>query len=725
MALPAIKEDAKMQSKVYDVVVSPVPDTASLNCTSVLSQRSNSFVVAVFKKPIKPKFVRNSPTNNLTLSWKSWTHEQKTQDDEHKEDDFVPMRRRFHSSDIIIRPSGKMMTKKTSRFFEFGDIRDGNKKHKCGLNARCRDIGEVNEDDEPVAEPDHLALRRRTRSENFTTSAAFSWFNFHKLDSFYHVDDLKSFDDQERWKVKQGVMKERQQTSKNARDQLPVEFQEDLEKKVFAEDVAEGRCMDDHFDGVWSSQSLAIQQAGVSSKDGRRSESGSWYSVKSDEENLEKLRNLQKLYQEGFITITEYKDRRAQLVGELSEVDQTIAKTSDLLSLELPIVYREPPDFSLLRERDAIKHVFDSEQRTWTTSRIKIKIDAEPFANGGLRQVFHLQDLSIPPPTTSVGGIYEDSVIAKCTSHVAKIAIDPNENPDTYFKDVEMQAVAAKYAKLYNSYNPPRRVEFLEACILQLIPAGASEAGDQTVENLTLSGTICGVEPFIAGEYHKHNNNFGYVSELERNTPQAFSHFTYEASGQQIIVVDIQGVGDHYTDPQIHSRRGKEFGKGNLALRGFARFLGSHRCNPICRYLKLPLVNPKDEENRQVDLKGTIPAQTYMSQTRVAVDQVDAVLCHYYGNSRVFKRYAAAKTKREKKKRGIQKRKSHSRPGHDEKWQRNKFDTAAEDDCSEGESIECGVGGQQAGNRFAAALVDQQRSCSSFVCNGFLQCIVS
>lgn len=30
---------------------------------------------------------------------------------------------------------------------------------------------------------------------------------------------------------------------------------------------------------------------------------------------------------------------------------------------DLPIVYREPPDFTLLRERDAIKHIFDSEQR--------------------------------------------------------------------------------------------------------------------------------------------------------------------------------------------------------------------------------------------------------------------------------------------------------------------------------------------------------------------------
>ena len=42
-------------------------------------------------------------------------------------------------------------------------------------------------------------------------------------------------------------------------------------------------------------------------------------------------------------------------------------------------------------------------------------------------------------------------------------------------------------------------------------------------------------------------------TEDQRNTPQAFSHFTYEASCQSMLVVDVQGVGDVYTDPQIHT----------------------------------------------------------------------------------------------------------------------------------------------------------------------------
>lgn len=144
--------------------------------------------------------------------------------------------------------------------------------------------------------------------------------------------------------------------------------------------------------------------------------------------------------------------------------------------------------------------------------------------------------------------------------------------------------------------------------------------------SLTAGPDRCAVERFISGPYRKHNNNFGYVSEHERNTPQAFSHFSYEASERQILICDIQGVGDLYTDPQIHSLDGIGFGKGNMGDRGFTKFLSSHRCNAICKatsihttgnsptvrlragkYLRLPPVNPKDDADA-----GTIPSTRYM-----------------------------------------------------------------------------------------------------------------
>lgn len=107
----------------------------------------------------------------------------------------------------------------------------------------------------------------------------------------------------------------------------------------------------------------------------------------------------------------------------------------------------------------------------------------------------------------------------------------------------------------------------------------------------------------------------GQKDNTDRNTPQAFSHFTYHESHHRLIIVDIQGVNDFYTDPQIHTDHGNGhatikdesevfydvdnlfrvgFGLGNLGKRGMEAFLKSHKCNSICRYLNLPPVQTKD-----------------------------------------------------------------------------------------------------------------------------------
>jgi elongation factor 2 kinase len=121
----------------------------------------------------------------------------------------------------------------------------------------------------------------------------------------------------------------------------------------------------------------------------------------------------------------------------------------------------------------------------------------------------------------------------------------------------------------------------------------------------------CGVERFIDGPYHKHNNNYGFVSEDDRNTPQAFSHFTYEASNHSVLICDIQGVGDMYTDPQVHTRDGIGFGKGNLGMKGFEKFLSTHRCNAICKYFRLPSVNEKEEDSGTVPQANLATVKTY------------------------------------------------------------------------------------------------------------------
>lgn len=42
------------------------------------------------------------------------------------------------------------------------------------------------------------------------------------------------------------------------------------------------------------------------------------------------------------------------------------------------------------------------------------------------------------------------------------------------------------------------------------------------------------------------------------------------------------GVGDLYTDPQMHTVDQKEYGEANLGTKGMALFFSSHVCNPLC-----------------------------------------------------------------------------------------------------------------------------------------------
>eukprot|EP01103_Thecamoeba_quadrilineata_P011741 TRINITY_DN2865_c0_g1_i1.p1 TRINITY_DN2865_c0_g1~~TRINITY_DN2865_c0_g1_i1.p1 ORF type:complete len:108 (+),score=15.31 TRINITY_DN2865_c0_g1_i1:110-433(+) len=54
----------------------------------------------------------------------------------------------------------------------------------------------------------------------------------------------------------------------------------------------------------------------------------------------------------------------------------------------------------------------------------------------------------------------------------------------------------------------------------------------------------------------------------------------------------------------MHSTLNEEFGRGNLGSDGMERFLKTHSCNAICKYLQLPPVGSRDI-NMDV---GTVPA---------------------------------------------------------------------------------------------------------------------
>ncbi|VDM74495.1 unnamed protein product [Strongylus vulgaris] len=158
------------------------------------------------------------------------------------------------------------------------------------------------------------------------------------------------------------------------------------------------------------------------------------------------------------------------------------------------------------------------------------------------------------------------------------------------FEDVKLQMDAKLWAEEFNRYDPPKKIDIVQMCVLEMIDMP--------------SEPLFHLEHYIEGEYIKYNSNSGFVSDIARKTPQAFSHFTFERSGHQMIVVDIQGVGDLYTDPQIHTVLGTDYGDGNLGTRGMALFFHSHLCNDICHSLCLTEFDLSRTERMEL-LRGT------------------------------------------------------------------------------------------------------------------------
>ena len=88
----------------------------------------------------------------------------------------------------------------------------------------------------------------------------------------------------------------------------------------------------------------------------------------------------------------------------------------------------------------------------------------------------------------------------------------------------------------------------------------------------------------------------------------------------RLLVCDIQGKGDFWTDPAIHSADAMGFGAGNFGLDGCCAFFLNHQCSALCRELGLqPFALSAPEQAK-------LTAGTGSGQTTPAADSELALL---------------------------------------------------------------------------------------------------
>uniref|UniRef100_A0A670YHV2 non-specific serine/threonine protein kinase n=1 Tax=Pseudonaja textilis TaxID=8673 RepID=A0A670YHV2_PSETE len=154
-------------------------------------------------------------------------------------------------------------------------------------------------------------------------------------------------------------------------------------------------------------------------------------------------------------------------------------------------------------------------------------------------------------------------------------------------REIQQQRAAQKLIYTFNQMKPhsiPYTPRFLEVFLIYCHSA-----------NQWLT-----IEKYMTGEFRKYNNNNGdeiTPSNLLEEVMLAFSHWSYEYTRGELLVLDLQGVGENLTDPSVIKPEDKQemaFGPANLGEEAFKNFISKHCCNSCCRKLKLPVTKAVD-----------------------------------------------------------------------------------------------------------------------------------
>ena len=129
----------------------------------------------------------------------------------------------------------------------------------------------------------------------------------------------------------------------------------------------------------------------------------------------------------------------------------------------------------------------------WESSETLIKMEGTSFAKGAMRECYRMKKMS----QVSAAFFYKANW-QECNNYVAKRYLVEGTERETYFSDIEMQMVSKRFARKYNALKPPKKVDFLQAFVIEVVRNG---------EPLL----FCVERAIESGQYTKHNNNSGFV----------------------------------------------------------------------------------------------------------------------------------------------------------------------------------------------------------------------
>lgn len=269
----------------------------------------------------------------------------------------------------------------------------------------------------------------------------------------------------------------------------------------------------------------------------------------------------------------------------------------------------------------AEKHYFDMRTKTWKRqdSLVRITNPGRGFEAGGMRICFDVEEVD------------ESGFGSDCVAKFFRKNIQNVVEAD-YFNEGAAQCLSEEFAENFNKQlnvisrdaTPEMRaslpvltmrISFLMCHVVKIkwqslpdnVRARPNLFGPESFFTFRTQDTrevMFVMEPKLRGEFTKYNSNFGEIYESadarKQFTPEqqaqrhavfklaeAFSHFSLKETAGSMLVCDLQGVKDFFTDPQIHTEDGKGLGMGNMGQEGIDKWVQSHHCNEYCKVLKL------------------------------------------------------------------------------------------------------------------------------------------
>lgn len=225
-------------------------------------------------------------------------------------------------------------------------------------------------------------------------------------------------------------------------------------------------------------------------------------------------------------------------------------------------------DYSVASFESEIDNIKNNQVK-YENNKVEIWVAPKPFAKGGLRYAYAaLLNMGTSTRPKLVKSVIKETLFASSEYNTSK-----------YYKDlIEIQVIAQYLANKFNEISKSEKtLKFLDVNFIQLEENGVNYS----------------IEDYVDGTFKKWINNAGVINEEEyASTLNAFSHWSYHATNEYLMITDLQGFQNEscyiLTDPAITCLDDWDrFTSTNLGKKGLKKYFESHQCNQICEDLGL------------------------------------------------------------------------------------------------------------------------------------------